>query len=83
MHNYSNFAISTIDSFVHRLVRSFAKDLRLPVNFEVELDTDKLITKSIDLLISKVGTDPELTTALVRFIETRMDDEKTGTSNKT
>jgi ATP-dependent exoDNAse (exonuclease V) beta subunit len=76
LHNYSNFAISTIDSFVHRLVRSFAKDLRLPVNFEVELDTDKLITKSIDLLISKVGTDPDLTMALVRFIETRMDDEK-------
>lgn len=76
LHNYSNFAISTIDSFVHRLVRSFAKDLRLPVNFEVELDSDKLITKSIDLLISKVGTDPELTMALVRFIETKMDDEK-------
>ncbi len=76
LHNYSNFAVSTIDSFVHKLVRSFARDLRLPANFEVELDSDKLISNSIDLLVSKVGADPQLTAALVRFIETRMDDEK-------
>jgi ATP-dependent helicase/nuclease subunit A len=76
LHNYSNFAVGTIDSFVHRLVRSFARDLRLPVNFEVELDTDKLIEKSIDLLISKVGSDMDLTRALVAFIETKMEDEK-------
>ncbi|MBE0637046.1 MAG: UvrD-helicase domain-containing protein [Bacteroidales bacterium] len=82
LHNYSNFAVSTIDSFVHRLVRVFAKDLRLPVNFEVELDADKLITKSIDLLISKVGTDPDLTNALVRFIESKMDDEKSWNIEK-
>lgn len=76
LHNYSNFAVSTIDSFVHRLVRVFAKDLGLPVGFEVEMDADKLISKSVDLLISKVGADPDLTNALVRFIESKMDDEK-------
>ncbi len=76
LHNYSNFAVSTIDSFVHRLVRSFARDLRLPVNFDVELDSEKLISKSIGLLISKVGTDESLTKALVQFVESKMDDEK-------
>jgi len=76
LHNYSNFAVSTIDSFVHRLVRSFARDLQLPLNFEVELDSAKLITKSIGILISKVGTDKNLTKALVQFVESKMDDEK-------
>ena len=76
LHNYSSFAVSTIDSFVHKLVRSFARDLHLPPNFEVELDTEKLIAKSVDLLISKVGTDKELTKVLVRFVESKMDDEK-------
>lgn len=76
LHNYSNFAVSTIDSFVHRLVRIFANDLGLPIGFDVEMDEDKLISKSIDLLISKVGADPDLTAALVRFIESKMDDEK-------
>jgi len=76
LHNYSNFAVSTIDSFVHKLVRSFAYDLHLPLNFDVELDTDKLISKSIDLLISKVGSDSKLTNILVQFISSKMDDEK-------
>jgi ATP-dependent exoDNAse (exonuclease V) beta subunit len=76
LHNYSSFAVSTIDSFVHKLVRSFARDLHLPPNFEVELDTEKLISKSVDLLISKVGSDKELTKVLVRFVESKMDDEK-------
>ena len=38
LHNYSNFAVGTIDSFVHRIVRTFAHDLRLPLNFNVEMD---------------------------------------------
>ena len=76
LHNYSGFAVSTIDSFVHKLVRSFARDLRLPPNFEVELDSDKLISKAIDLLISKVGTNMELTDVLVQFVKTRMADER-------
>jgi len=39
MHNYAAFDISTIDGFNHRLIRTFAHDLKLPLNFEVELDT--------------------------------------------
>lgn len=76
LHGYSNFAVSTIDSFVHRLVRNFARELELPLNFDVEMDQDKLITKSIEMLLSRVGSDPGLTKTLVRFVESKMDDEK-------
>ena len=76
LHGYSNFAVSTIDSFVHRLVRHFARELELPLNFDVEMDQDKLITKSIEMLLSRVGSDPGLTKTLVRFVESKMDDEK-------
>lgn len=76
LHGYSNFAVSTIDSFVHRLVRHFARELELPLNFDVEMDQDKLITKSIEMLLSKVGSDPGLTKTLVKFVESKMDDER-------
>ena len=33
LHHYSDFAISTIDSFVHKIVKTFAYDLKLPVEF--------------------------------------------------
>lgn len=76
LHNYSDFAVGTIDSFVHRIVRTFAYDLQLPVNFEIEMDGDRLLKEAIDSLISQVGTNEELTRALVEFIESKTDDEK-------
>jgi ATP-dependent exoDNAse (exonuclease V) beta subunit len=69
LHNYTDFAIGTIDSFTHRIVRAFAHDLRLPVNFEIEADGQKLIAEAIDLLISKIGEDEKLTDILIQFSE--------------
>ncbi|MFN8237778.1 MAG: UvrD-helicase domain-containing protein [Chitinophagales bacterium] len=43
LHDYSNFNISTIDSFFQSIIRSFAKELDLPIGMEVELDTEKVI----------------------------------------
>lgn len=76
LHDYSEFAISTIDSFVHRVIRSFAFDLHLPLNFEVEMEEDELRAKIVDTLISRVGSEPELTRILVNFIESKTDDDK-------
>jgi len=76
LHNYSDFAIGTIDSFSNRLIRTFAHDFGLPVNFNVELDSKELLNTAVDLMLDKVGDDPALTSLLVKFLETRLDDEK-------
>ena len=76
MHNYAAFDISTIDGFNHKLIRTFAHDLKLPVNFEVELDTDSLLNEAVDSLIAKAGTDKELTKILVDFAIEKADDDK-------
>jgi ATP-dependent exoDNAse (exonuclease V) beta subunit len=76
LHDYSDFNIGTIDSFSHRIIRTFAHDFGLPVNFNVEIDSDELLTTAVDLLMDKVGDDAGLTNLLVKFIETRMDDEQ-------
>ncbi len=76
LHNYSEFAIGTIDSFVHRVVRTFAHDLYLPLNFEVELDENELVSRAVDLLISTTGTDEQLTSILVNFTLSKVEQEK-------
>jgi len=38
LHNYSQFAVSTIDSFFQRIIRSFSKELDLLIGYEVEMD---------------------------------------------
>ncbi|MDN3664817.1 UvrD-helicase domain-containing protein [Algibacter miyuki] len=76
IHNYAAFDISTIDGFTHKLIRTFAHDLKLPLNFEVELDQDSLLTEAVDSLISKAGTEPMLTKVLVDFAIEKADDDK-------
>jgi ATP-dependent exoDNAse (exonuclease V) beta subunit len=76
LHQYNDFAISTIDSFVHRVIRSFSFDLHLPMNFEVELETEEVLRKAIEVLISRVGHDQKLTDLLVSFVKSKTDEEK-------
>ncbi|WP_460220288.1 UvrD-helicase domain-containing protein [Psychroserpens sp. MEBiC05023] len=76
VHNYAAFDISTIDKFNHKLIRTFAYDLKLPMNFEVELDTTTILGKAVDKLIDKTGEDKELTKVLVDFAIEKTDDDK-------
>ncbi|WP_204344613.1 UvrD-helicase domain-containing protein [Psychroserpens algicola] len=76
IHNYAAFDISTIDKFNHKLIRTFAYDLKLPVNFEVELDTTTILGKAVDRLIDQAGNDEELTKVLVDFAIEKTDDDR-------
>ena len=76
IHNYGAFDISTIDGFTHRVIRTFAHDLKLPVNFEVELDQERLLNEAVDSLISKAGSDKTLTKVLVDFAIEKADEDK-------
>jgi ATP-dependent exoDNAse (exonuclease V) beta subunit len=76
LHNYSDLSICTIDKFTHRLIRTFAHDLRLPLNFEVDMDQKNLLSKAVDLLISKIGSDENLTKILLNFAEEKAENEK-------
>ena len=76
LQNYSAFSITTIDSFTHKLIRTFAYDLGLPINFDVEMDSSKLISEAVDVLISKIGTQKELTKILVDFSLQKVEDDK-------
>lgn len=76
IHNYASFEVSTIDGFTHRVLRTFARDLGLPLNFEVELRTDEVLNEAVDRLISKAGKDKALTKVLVSFVLSKTDDDK-------
>ncbi len=76
LHQYSDFSVSTIDSFVHRVIRTFAFDLRIPLHFEVSLDAEALLKQAVDLLINQVGRDKKLTALLVTYIVSQADDEQ-------
>lgn len=76
LHNYAGFEISTIDSFTHRILQVFAKDLGIPVNFEVQLEQEEILQEAVDLVLSRAGTDTALTATLINFALTKIDDDR-------
>ena len=76
LHNYAFLDVETIDRFNHRLIRTFAKDLKLNHNFEVDLDTQLRLHEAVDRLIASAGNDEEITRVLVDFAFEKMDDDK-------
>ena len=52
LHNYADLGISTIDKFTYKIVRTFASDLDLSHNFDLEMDNYKIIQPAVALLLS-------------------------------
>ncbi len=67
LNNYSAFSITTIDSFTYKLIKNFAFDLGLNLNFELELTTKNVLTHAVEILISKIGKDQNITDVLLDF----------------
>ena len=78
LHNYAFFDISTIDKFNHRLIKTFAKDLKIPQNFEVVLDTELLLAEGVDRLIGNAKVDDQITDILIAFALEKIDEVKAG-----
>jgi len=76
LDDYSSFNITTIDSFTHRLMRTFAIDFGLSPDFNVELDADKVLQQAVDLVVAKIGLDEKLTKTLIEFSLKQSDDDK-------
>ena len=75
-HDYSNFSIYTIDSLFQQIVQSFAIDLKIPINHQLELDTDTMMALIVDLILSKLGYDHDVTEAVLNFSFSNIEDEK-------
>jgi ATP-dependent exoDNAse (exonuclease V) beta subunit len=76
LHQYSDFSVGTIDSFMHRVVKTFAYDLHLPISFSVELKKENLLEQAVDLVIDRAADDPLIEAMLRGFAETRSDEER-------
>ncbi|MBL4592653.1 MAG: UvrD-helicase domain-containing protein [Flavobacteriales bacterium] len=76
LHSYNDFGVSTIDKFTHKIIRTFAHDLQLPLNFDIELDDREVLGAAIDLLIAEVGTNEKLTKLLLEYTSKKAEAEE-------
>jgi len=67
LHNYSFFSISTIDSFVQNIIRSFTFEIGVNSAYEIEMDLNKVKGDLIKLLFEKMDDFPGLKQWLIKF----------------
>ena len=74
LRDYSRFNVSTIDSFFHKILRAFGKELGLPLDFEIFIKTDEALEYAVDTFLQRSNTNKEMHEVLMEFIN-----EKVGT----
>lgn len=80
LHNYSDLSVCTIDSFMQRIVRTFAHDLNVAGNFGIELDSKYVISFIVDQLMAQAGTagHEAFTQMLCEYGTAQMNDAKSN-----
>lgn len=76
IHNYGRFEISTIDSFFSKVLRSFARELDLPLSYELEMNTSLALSESIDQLFRSLDDNKQVRDWLVSFANEQMENDK-------
>ncbi len=74
LHHYADIAIGTIDSFMQRIIRTFARDLQLPAQYEVSVGDDELNELIVSALIESANIDSNNTTILKEMIRTQTEE---------
>lgn len=74
LHDYSSFAISTIDKFFQQTLKAFAHEIGQFASYQVELDRDSVVEESVDRLLDSLTEEKKelrdwLTTNLLDQIE--------------
>lgn len=72
LHDYSNFAISTIDAFFQKIVRAFLREMGLLPTFLLELDHTRLLEEAVDALWYDAANDEPLRARLVNLTSRRI-----------
>lgn len=79
LYDYDHLAVSTIDKFVQRLLRSFAYEQGLPANYGVQLDQSDTVNSAFDDMMEAMTTDTALRDSIVAMAQDNMEANKKWT----
>jgi ATP-dependent exoDNAse (exonuclease V) beta subunit len=67
LHQYGDFSVTTIDSFFHKIVQSFTKELGLKQNFSIEMDQELALQETVEEMVTKLSHTPLLQKWIIDF----------------
>ncbi|MBO5720002.1 MAG: UvrD-helicase domain-containing protein [Bacteroidales bacterium] len=62
LHDYTNFNVSTIDTFFQKTMRAFVRDIGVQGGYNVELDSESMAKEAIDRMYLSLSDDGDNTT---------------------
>ncbi len=78
LHDYSMFSISTIDSFVQRVIQSLLWELGEQGNNDLVIDERPTLEKAVDVFLDEVAQNENLYNHLKHLMFERLSDNKSG-----
>lgn len=82
LHDFSKFSIGTIDSFFQKVFRVFLKELRLKLGYNLEFDTEKVLTVAIDNIFQTITENVTLRRWLSDFALQNLNEGRTWNLKK-
>ncbi len=76
LHNYSQFAISTIDAFFQKVIRAFTREAGLSGDYRLEIDQEQVTEEVINKLIDELGSNEQLTKWLIEFAKDNLENDR-------
>jgi len=76
LHSFGDLNIGTIDQFNLKIIRSFARDLRLPMNFEIEMQQEVLLERVISNMLSDLGNQDAIDQVLLDYSKWKITEGK-------
>ncbi len=77
VNDYDHFKVETIDSFFQTLLSELANELKLPRDFQVDLDDDYVISKAVDdLLLHLSEQGNEVVKSVESYLKNFIDEDK-------
>ncbi len=76
LHDYSRFTVLTIDKFFQRILHAFVKELGIDLNYNVEIESAPILTRSVDALIERITEDRELKQWIEAYAAERIEENE-------
>lgn len=76
LHEYSWFSIETIDTFFQRVIRAFTRELGIPGNYTIEIDTQPILKYAVDQVLDTLEENTDRLTWLMQFAENKIAEGK-------
>lgn len=74
LHDFSRFSVTTIDSFVQKVIRSFSYEIGLDAGYKLEMNTQKVKESLAEMMFEQLESDENLRKWVMEIAMNRLED---------